>query len=1086
VTSRFVDPRSRSGSICLLGFARVVAVVTIAIVFLEDSRAVAGDNVDLRVDASVVTMGNPRFWTASIGTGTAGLALRADLQTQYKIAHRELGIQRVRGHGVLSDLDIYGSGTDGATYDWTKFDTYLDAIVSAGMRPIMELSFMPPGLADGRSCPVLGPPRSMYMYAQFVRAVVQHCVDKYGMLDVSQWYWEVWNEPEYSGFWSGSMDEYYVLYGAAVRAASSVIPNILIGGPAATCTDTIGGFLQYCKREGVRVTFVSSHFYPGGAGGPTANAEDVVKDNDARRRQIESAGYTTATVKSFNTEWNSSYAGQGGRQGDSLFSLDNHWNAGFILKSVKLLSDQNQNDTPPLDVFSYWALSDIFDEWGGFGKEDSKSYMASHGGTLPFGQVFGLMTYQGLRKASFNAFKMLDHLGPKRLRSAGGSTGDGVDVMATTSATGDELQVLVYNYFAALETSGSDEVALTVANLPQALAGNDVFVTHFRVDESHSNPHTVWANQGSPSSPTEEQWQGMRRAQHLALYEDVVKTTVDDSFSIHFSLPRQAASMILVGLQRPRIGRDAFTELEAEDYDGQSGVTREDGNDTGLGQSVSVERGSSLFFDPVDFSDTGAVAVQLRVKTEGDVALDLRATSPSGPLLGQCVVNGTGGGWVTRTCKLTRIPEGVGALHLVFGGRMHVNWLRFDRAEMAAGGAGPSSVETTSLGWGRVVDDGLVVSGDPRGAAGCTCWIGGDRKPDGIPLLVAVAVATIATCRKRSPSTRNRLQNGRKGSVLMLVPRAPKRRYLACVLILASAAAGGCSNGGHGDGGVAHDGAGAVADLADGPLARTTPDANTAETSPGDARSGDAIADLPPRDAARTDAPTTDAPSSDARPGDAPVADALALDTGPESCPFGDQQIHDTAYGLATTLRICLVSAVPRTLRYRVTTPALPAGGGYVVVSFRKVPTSIQIAAEIVPANTLYPLDTFQTADFAGHDFDTWFAAAASATFFIDVSNDYSSFTTISQTFDMSATFVPIDDAYEPNDLRTTAASIPVGTPITATPFAGYTSKSSSSLFMYDYYKVTVPAGIVKITLTGGVTSTTGWKSCQSARKSAT
>ena len=135
-------------------------------------------------------------------------------------------------------------------------------------------------------------------------------------------------------------------------------------------------------------------------------------------------------MKSFNTEWNSSYNGQGGLTGDVVTSMDNHWNVGFILKGVKLLSDMNAGETPPLDVFSYWVLSDVFDESSG----PSGSYILGQGGNLPFGRVFGLMTFQGVRKAAFNAFKMLYYLGPKRLMSGGGTGGDGVDAMATMSA----------------------------------------------------------------------------------------------------------------------------------------------------------------------------------------------------------------------------------------------------------------------------------------------------------------------------------------------------------------------------------------------------------------------------------------------------------------------------------------------------------------------------------------------------------------------------------------------------------------------------------------------------------------------------
>ena len=244
---------------------------------------------------------------------------------------------------------------------------------------------------------------------------MQHCVDRYGAADVGQWYWEIWNEPDYPGFWTKTMTEYYTLYDNAVDAITAVLPSALVGGPATTYYGPIGAFLQHCKSANKRVTFVSSHAYPGGGPGASANAASLVSDNDSRIGQITSGGYTTAQLKSFNTEWNSSYSGQGGQIGDDLTSMDNHWNAGFILKGIKLLSDKNSGDTPPLDVFSYWVLSDVFDESGG----PSGSYILGQGGNLPFGRVFGLMTLQGMRKASFNAFKMLGYLGPKRLMSGG-------------------------------------------------------------------------------------------------------------------------------------------------------------------------------------------------------------------------------------------------------------------------------------------------------------------------------------------------------------------------------------------------------------------------------------------------------------------------------------------------------------------------------------------------------------------------------------------------------------------------------------------------------------------------------------------
>ncbi len=700
-------------------WARFVATAAVGLLVLACPRVSSAITYTITVDASKQTAGNPRFWSASVGTGTASLTLRSDLQTHYKIANRELGMMRVRGHGVLNDdIGIYkGPGS----YDWTKFDTYLTAIVSAGMRPLMELDFMPTALAIGGD--YRSPPTDYNAYKNFITAVVQHCVEKYGADDVGKWYWEVWNEPDYPGFWNGmdanestaqKMSDYYVLYDAAVDSITSVLPSALVGGPGTTYYGPIGDFLKHCKSANKPVTFVSSHCYPGGDGSSPVSAQGCVDDNSNRVSQITGAGYTTAAVKSFNTEWNSSYSGQGGGTTDGLVSMDSHANAPFILKSVKLLSDKNNGDTPPLDVFSYWVVSDVFGEHG----KDADSYILQQGGTLPFGSVFGLMTFQGIRKAAFNGFKMLNYLGPKRLQSSGGVGGDGVDAMATKSDAEDEIQIIVSDYFATIKTAGSDSVTVNVNNLPPALAGKEIFVTQFIVDQTHSNPYSVWVNQGSPKNPTEAQLQELRKAQHLALLQPVTKKTVNTSFSTSLTLNRQSGTLIILGLKRPLTGRNSLVEIEGEDYDGQSGVTKEDSNDDTLGQSISATSGSYVYFENVDYTDDWVASVQLRVKSPSDTTLELHADAQGGTLLGECTVSSTSNAWATQTCVLDQPVTGVSRLYVVFGGVVHLNWLKFQAQAAIDGGAGGAVDGATASGYVSSDGGGTIASGGVTGSSG--------------------------------------------------------------------------------------------------------------------------------------------------------------------------------------------------------------------------------------------------------------------------------------------------------------------------------------------------------------------------------
>src|SRR5450631_1060689 len=456
--------------------SRGLATVALGLGLLTGAQVASAGTIT--VDASKSTAGNPHFWSAAFGTGRAVLSLRSDWQTHIKIGNRELGAQRLRGHGLTSDdgtnneMGLYNGGT----YNWKNLDTYLTAITSAGMRPVIEADFMPTALGSSGAT---SPPKDYNAWKSYITALVQHCVDKYGKDDVGTWYFEIWNEPNYSGFWLNTdMNAYYTLYDNTVAAITAVLPDALVGGPAATDTEPVSAFLAHCKSKGTRVTFLSSHNYPGGgATGATADPKNLVSDNDTRISAITGNGYTTSAVKSFNTEWNSSYSGQGGQVGDATNSMDNNWNVGFIIKAAKLLSDKNSGDTAAIDMFSYWVLTDVFDEDGG----TTGIHMTSmSNGNTPFGQVFGLMTFQGMRKAAFNAFKLLNYTGPKRLMLSGGSDNSGgINGMATTSDSGDSLQILLYNYNNTLNTaSGSgDSQAISVTGLPAALASKEVYVT---------------------------------------------------------------------------------------------------------------------------------------------------------------------------------------------------------------------------------------------------------------------------------------------------------------------------------------------------------------------------------------------------------------------------------------------------------------------------------------------------------------------------------------------------------------------------------------------------------------------------------
>jgi xylan 1,4-beta-xylosidase len=486
----------------------------------------------------------PHFWSRCVGTGGAQLCVDKDWKVAAKLGVKDAGFEAFRGHRILSysnPLIWNGSGTP--TYNWTKFDEVYDFLVDTlGTVPIVELSAQPQALQQYQEW---SPPKNLTVYQDMIKNVVKHCIERYGMERVSKWYWEVWNEWDYQGFWHyqtegnrATEQEYYEMYKAAVKGATEAYPEIKIGGPSSTnAGGKIAPFLTYCKNNNVKVDFVTNHNY-GTNGDPSPSNDPKGIRDDSRTREDAIKAYGK-DLGSMNTEFNSSYSGQGGRDGANLYSMDSHVNAPFVVKCMKLHLDDflsKRADLP--DVMSYWAISDVFDEG---------SYMVNHN-KVPFGQVFGLINYQGVPKATFNAYRMLHKMGTTRieLKSTISSVeSDGVDGFATVDSSSSEVAVMIYNFHTTLGgQTAVDNVALNVNNMP--LPKGKVQISHFRVDTTHSNAYGVWLKLGKPSNPSADQWSQMRDASNLALLNPVDTIDFDGTAYIKsFTLPRQAVSLIL-------------------------------------------------------------------------------------------------------------------------------------------------------------------------------------------------------------------------------------------------------------------------------------------------------------------------------------------------------------------------------------------------------------------------------------------------------------------------------------------------------------------------------------------------------------
>lgn len=409
--------------------------------------------------ASKEMAGTPlyHFWNNCVGAGRAREGLRADWQRQLKTVKEACGFRYLRFHGLLCDeMGIYRVENGCEYYHWQYVDQLFDYLLSIGVRPFVEFGFMPIGLASGTTTMFwwegnVTPPKDYDAWGRLLGAAVQHWEERYGVEEVRQWYFEIWNEPNLYFFWDGSRTEYFRLYESGVRAIKQVDDKLRVGGPATSNyvpDERFDGdvedetkhkthlvedlqslkwhgvwvkeFLAFASERNLSVDFVSVHPYPTDFAldgqqkkgeemkGRTRYVKSVDDDIQWVRDVVDQSAYPNAEIHL--TEWSSSPSSRD-------YSHDFLPEAAYIVRS-------NLSNIGKVNSLSYWVFTDIFEEEGP-GPEDF------HGG-------FGLISLQDIKKPAFHAYRMLNALGEEWLDR-------GEDYIVTRTKEG-KLSVLVCNY----------------------------------------------------------------------------------------------------------------------------------------------------------------------------------------------------------------------------------------------------------------------------------------------------------------------------------------------------------------------------------------------------------------------------------------------------------------------------------------------------------------------------------------------------------------------------------------------------------------------------------------------------------------
>ncbi len=476
-----------------------------------------------------------RSFNFSVGADYSGTTIRPANLQQLRIAVDELGFRYIRFHDIFHDDLGTVKVVDGRTiYDWTRIDQLYDAFLAMGLKPFIELGFTPAAMKSSDQTIFYWKGNTSHpepkAWSNLIDAFVRHLRARYGEQEVRSWFFELWNEPNLSGFWEGADQQaYFDLYENTYRTIKAIDPQLKVGGPSTAGAAWVPELLRLADTKGIAVDFVTTHTY-GVDGGfldedgnddnkLSTNPDAIVADVRKVRREIEES--MTPGLPLYFTEWSASYNPR-----DPVH--DSYISAGYILGKLKGSRDHAQG-------MSYWTYSDLFEEAGV--------------PPTPFHGGFGLLNREGIRKPAYFAYKYLNLLRGNEVPSDDdqllAATQDGRTAVLAWNWTQPAQTISNRPFFTkVLPARRSDPLRLNFNGLAPGRYRLSLHRTGFEANDAH----TQYLKMGSPKVLSTQQLYTLQRAaQDLPEIERTI--VVGESGRHALSVPMRTNDVVLVLLE---------------------------------------------------------------------------------------------------------------------------------------------------------------------------------------------------------------------------------------------------------------------------------------------------------------------------------------------------------------------------------------------------------------------------------------------------------------------------------------------------------------------------------------------------------
>jgi xylan 1,4-beta-xylosidase len=448
-----------------------------------------------------------------------------------------------------------------AVYNWMIMDQIFDTFRDTGVRPLVEVGFMPKALSTKpepyqHSWPKTDidtgwayPPTDYDKWSELIRQWVRHSIERYGKDNVINWNWELWNEPDIL-YWKGTRDEYFKLYDYTVTAVKKELPQATFGGPHTTgaagknAAEFLKAFLEHCAegqnsatgKKGTPLDYIA--FHPKGS---TKMADGHVQMGLANQlRSIDKGFEIVASFPKYRKT--PIVLGESDPEGAAALSAKKEpsrgyrngaqYGAYFAASYARTLELAGRHKVNLKGVVT-WAFE--FEDQPFF---EGYRTLATNGIDKPVLNVmrlFGMMTGDYLSVEN-EAKLTLDDVLKNSVRQ-------NPDINVLAAREDKRVTILVWNYHDDAVAVPPQACSLQIDKLPKSQSL--VFVRHFRVDDQHSNAYTAWLAMGSPQPPTEAQYAQLEKAAQLEMLNNPTWMPVEKgNLILTFDLPRQAVSLI--------------------------------------------------------------------------------------------------------------------------------------------------------------------------------------------------------------------------------------------------------------------------------------------------------------------------------------------------------------------------------------------------------------------------------------------------------------------------------------------------------------------------------------------------------------